>query len=186
MKNTTYYKRLEKLFSLLGFSGDKNPTYSAELLAYCTGIKMVNDKLEDILSDVVYENMNGIGARMMCSLLHISSGTEENIKKANIIRRLSYEFGEYRMGSAREYVCLINKDLSVKTENFTMKLSDASAKNSDILYKLGEYFNNFLPPFLCADFGGSGFDFDYWDSTDYFFDEYDRFNLSFNFLETLR
>ncbi len=186
MKNTTCCERLVQLFDFLGFKYHSNLFVKGEIESYCYAVNLIKDKLDEIFSEVLYENMGGTGARMMCSMLHLSFAPDENEKRENIIKRLSYDFGSYQSGMLEEYIGFVDENLSAETENFVMKISGASAKNNDILYKIGEYFKNFLPPFISADFGGDGLDFDYWDLAEYTFDEYDNFNLSFNFLETLQ
>lgn len=186
MKNITCYDRLIELFKLLGSDYYGDPFVKGEVDAYCYALHLIKDKLENIFSETLYENMSGIGARMLCSMLHLSFASDENKKRENIIKRLSCDFGNYEDGMLEEYITFVDENLSAQTENFVMAISGASAKNNDILYKIGEYFKSFLPPFIVADFGGDGLEFDYWDSAEYTFDEYDNFDLSFNFLETLK
>ncbi|MGN1202386.1 MAG: hypothetical protein ACI4RF_03765 [Eubacterium sp.] len=185
MTNNEIYKRLSGLFEKLGISFENGSREKGELMAYCTGIDSVQAELDLCFNQVFADTASGLGLSLFCELLSIDSSMDIDEKRRLIKQGLSQTYGDYIFGTMQQEIEKLGNGFSMTAEDFCLTIGGSVKGNFDSLFELGKILEKYLPPCTVAEFSGDGLDFDYWDSTPYLFEDYDNFNLSFEFLDTL-
>lgn len=185
MKNS--YQRLASLWEKLGLSLDTASPNKAEVKAYCAGIELVEKYFEYIFSQIFFESSENIALSYYCEMLGIDGSLPEQEKKRLIALRLKERPGDYEAGELERAVKAIDSTIDVTVGDFigyTSFYGSCKGKHH-ILPRLADLIENYIPVCTDVSFGGGGFDFNYWDSTPYLFNDFDNFCLSFYFIETL-
>lgn len=181
------YERLSSLWQKLGLALDDRSQNKAEVRAYCAGIELIRKYFDDIFSQLFVETSSGVALSYYCEMLGVDGALPEEEKKRLIIERLNRKAGDYEHGELEKVVSAIDPGLRVVINDFVgfTTIYGSCKGNYDILPELAGLIENYIPPCTEVSFSGEGFDFDYWDSTPYLFEDFDNFRLPFYFIETV-
>lgn len=183
--NNKSYDRMSILFEKLAISLDEGSCDKAELMAYCAGLDIVRDAMEDCFNQIFIDTASGIGLSLFCEMFKIDSQLSSEEKKALIKAGMSQKFGHYTSGDFNKAIDEISTELSLLAENFKITINATLEDDYRLLSKLGRVFENYVPPCTVVGFDSDGMDFDYWDSSPYLFEDYDNFNLNFQLYDGL-
>lgn len=184
MTNKRIYERLSSLFDKLGIEHPAGSAENAELMAYCVGIDDVYKDFELYFSQLFADTASGLGLSLFCELFKIDSGLADSEKRTLIIQGLGRQYGDYIFGTMESAFEKLG-GFSVSCEHFLLTINGSVKDDPALLSKAGKIIENNLPPCTAAKFSGDGADFDYWDSTDFLFAEYDDLKLGFELLDTV-
>lgn len=179
------YERLAMLFEKLGISAVSGSEDKGELLAYCAGIALVQNAFENYFNQLFADTAAGLGLALFCELFKIDATLSDEEKRAEIAKGFAEVYGNYVSG---EFEKELDKQCPLLTAlplDFYITINGSVKNEYDQLSKLGRVLENYLVPCTVIGFGGNGFNFDYWDSTPYLFEDYDSFNLNFELLDEL-
>ncbi len=172
-----------------------------------TGIDVINDSVEEnaefsaivYVLEKVYASLSADAAmlfdaededciRKRCELTGLQPDMFEDggALAAKIFTLYSNEFGTFDGADLDEMLERLGLDSVLDAYLLSVTASGDLIEYLDIpLRHIGMVFEQYLPPFADALSDRMGLDFDGWDSKDYRFADIDRFNLTYNFLETL-
>lgn len=185
MTNERIYERLSSLFDKLGIEHPAGSTENAELMAYCVGIDGVYKDFELYFSQLFADTASGLGLSLFCELFKIDSVLTDSEKRTLIIQGLGRQYGDYIFGTMKSEFDKLGGGFSVSCEHFLLTVNGSVKDDSSLLSEIGKIIENNLPPCTAAKCSGDGADFDYWDSTDFLFGEYDDLKLGFELLDTV-
>lgn len=183
--NDEIYLRLSALFEKLGVSAGDGTSEKGELMAYCTAISALQNRLDLIFSQIFADTASGIGLSLFCELLGIDGSLSDSEKHRLTKEGLSQRYGDYVFGTMTDEIEGLAKGFSMTVDNFRITIRGSIKGNIGILSALGKILEKYLLPCTVVSFGGNGMDFDYWDSSPYLFEDYDNLKLSFDVLDTL-
>ncbi|MDE5984268.1 MAG: hypothetical protein K2H13_03335 [Eubacterium sp.] len=179
------YERLAVLFEQLGISAVSGSEDKGELMAYRAGIELVQNELEDGFNQLFVDTAFGIGLSQLCEMFKIDGMLSDEEKKLQIAEGFAEIYGNYVCGDFEKELDKQCPMLSAVPLDFYITINGSVKNDYDQLAKLGRILENYMPPCTVVEFGGNGFNFDYWDSTPYLFEDYDNFNLNFELLDEL-
>ena len=185
MTNERIYERLSSLFDKLGIEHPAGSAENAELMAYCVGIDGVYKDFELYFSQLFADTASGLGLSLFCELFKIDSGLTDSEKRTLIIQGLGRQYGDYIFGTMKSEFDKLGGGFSVSCEHFLLTVNGSVKDDPSLLSEIGKIIENNLPPCTAAKCSGDGADFDYWDSTDFLFGDYDDLKLGFELLDTV-
>lgn len=179
------YERLAMLFEKLGISAVSGSEDKGELMAYLAGIELIQNEFEDCFNQLFADTASGLGLSQLCELFKIDSTLSVEEKRLKIAKGFADVYGNYIRGDFEKELDKQCPMLTAVPLDFYITINGSVKNDYDQLIKLGRILENYLPPCTVIGFGGNGFNFDYWDSTPYLFEDYDNFNLNFELLDEL-
>lgn len=179
------FDRLCRLFEMLGANLKKESADIAEIRAYCAGMDMVLQDYKDKCAQINIDTAHGLGLSLYCGLFKIDSTLDEAVKKAKIKEGLQRVYGDYSTGEFDDALKAIDSDITVLSSNFNLNISGSALRNNENLRRIIQVLEDYVPPCTFVSFDGFGADFDYWDSSQYLFEDYDNMNMAFQLLDTL-
>ena len=185
MTNNKIFDRLCRLFEMLGANLEKESADTAEIRAYCAGMDMILQDYKDKCAQINIDTAYDIGLSLYCGLFRIDSSLDDAVKKAKIKEGLQYVYGDYSPGEFDDALKAIDSGIAVSSNNFNLNISGSALRNSKNLKRVAQVLEDYVPPCTFVSFDGFGADFDYWDSSQYLFEDYDNMNMAFQLLDTL-
>lgn len=178
-------KRVFSLAKILNKDIEPAAESAGVLKAWCAGLCMIEKDFDYIFSQMSPEQTSGTALGLMCNLFNIESDLPEDEKRTLIKKGFRRVYGEYESGEFKSALEKYNMKAAVIISRMTVKSITGSIKDNSGISALGKILKNYLPPGVTAVFNGWGLNFDYWDSTEYLFEDYDNLDFTFNMLETL-
>lgn len=182
------YNRLSQLWKKLGFPVDKSLADKAEVMAYCKGLEMIENYFDELFLQLFAQTSDGVALSYYCQMLGIDGSLPADEKKRLIKEKLNQQFGDYTYSEFEKIISDIDPELRVVINDFVgfTTIYGSCKGKYDIFPRLTNAIENYIPPCSEVSFTGEGFDFDYWDSTPYLFENFDNLKFSFDFMETLK
>ncbi len=185
MTNNEMFGRLCRLFEMLGANLEKESADTAEIRAYCAGMDMILQDYKDKCAQINIDSAYGTGLSLYCGLFRIDSTLNDTVKKEKIKEGLQRVYGNYSPGEFDAALKAIDSGISVSSSKFNLTISGSALKNGKNLKRVAQVLEDYVPPCTFVSFDGFGADFDFWDSTQYLFEDYDNMNMAFQLLDTL-
>lgn len=170
---------------MLGANLEKESSDTAEIMAYCAGIDLILQDYKDKCTQINIDTSHGTGLSLYCGLFRIDSTLNEVAKKAKIKEGLQRVYGDYSPGEFDAALKAIDSDIAASSNNFNLYISGSALKDNKNLKYVAKVLEDYVPPCTFVSFDGFGADFDYWDATQYLFEDYDKMNMAFQLLDTL-
>lgn len=180
------YKRLSALTESLGLRLDSGSALKGEILGYCIGIESVKSFFDMIFQETDIEKASGTGLSIYADMCNVDDALSIEEKRGEIITRLSGQFGAYPSADFASALKKLEPGLSYSSTAYSMTISSVTSENADILKALGNLIEEYVPPYVIVSLDGDGCTFDYWDSTPFVFEDYDRLNCPFSVLDTIK
>lgn len=179
------FDRLFKLFQMLGADLGDNTGDSAELSAYASGLSLILNQFEEVIREIDVNTATGLGLSLFCEMTGVDGNLDETEKRQNIQKRLSQEYGDYKLNDIYIALADISYELTIMTSRFKFNFNLNEFGTDFDLKELAGVINEFVPPCTVAGFLGDGATFNKWDATDYLFEDYDNLKLPFKILDEL-
>lgn len=181
---TDILKRITDLAQMLGMDTSPGSKGLAELKGYAAGLEMISDDMAVIERQVFPLTATGNALGFICNQFAVNGSLDDAEKYHLIDSGFKQVFGDYISGSmAKE---LKKYDINCSGSDRKIFLSTSSYRNSKAIENMGRIFRNYLSPMSEIVLDGDGIDFDFWDSTPYSFDDYDRLDIPFYILDKLK
>lgn len=181
---TDILNRITKLAEMLGIDTADGGKEMAELKGYAAGLEMIFNDMSALEKQVFPLTATGRALSYVCNQFGIDGSLDDERKYQLISDGCSQVFGSYSKGAMADEFKKYN--VTCTGADGKIILSTPSYKSSGVIENMGRIFRNCLSPSSVVVLDGSGLDFDYWDSTPYFFDNYDKLDIPFYILDKLK
>lgn len=186
MTDIKIYERLSSLFEKLNIDHPSASAENAELMAYSEAIDDIKNDFEKYFLMIFPDTATDEGLSLYCELLGIDSDASPQDKTALIKQRLSRLYGDYTFNEMTDQIENLSDSLSVSCDDFTLTINGGINADANLLSALGRILENYVPPCTVVKFASDGADFDFWDSTDFMFENYDESRLTFDLADTVK
>ena len=181
---TDILKRIIQLAEMLSIDITPNSKELAELKGYAAGLELIFKDMAMIENQVFPLTATGNALSFICNQFNIDGNLADEDKYQLINSGFKYVFGDYVKGAmADEFK---KYDIECSGSDGKIILIASSYKNNKVIENMGRIFRNYLSPSSEVILDGNGIDFDFWDSTPYLFDDYDRLDIPFYILDKLK
>lgn len=182
---TDAQKRVFALAERLGLNTEPGSRQTALFKSWCAGLEMLRSDFDIVMNQLNPMLVQSTALGLFCSLFGIDGSLPVEQKRNLIKQGFCRAYGEYELGEFRKRLEECGLKATVMISRMTIKSSLGSIKDNSSVSTLGGILKNYLPPGVTVSFNGWGLDFDYWNSTDYLFEDYDNLDFTINMLETL-
>ena len=186
MNNEQIYERLSSLYDKLNIDHPAGSQENAQLKAFSSGISFLQEQFDEYFKQIFPDTAEGLGLAYYCELLDVDYSLEEQERRDEIIYRLSEDYRKLDCSLLKEQIEGVGEGFSYSCNNFAITIDGSISGKEYLLKKINSIIERFISPFTVVNFAGDGADFDYWDSLDYFFEDYDSLGLRFELLDTLK
>ena len=181
---TDILNRITRLAEMLSIDITPCSTELAELKGYAAGLEMIFDDMAVLEKQVFPLTASGSALSFICNQFNIDGNLADEDKYRFIDSGFKYVFGDYVNGAMADAFKKYNVECSGSDGKIILCAS--SYKDSKVIENMGRIFRNYLSPASEVVPDGDGIDFDFWDSTPYLFDDYDRLDIPFYILDKLK
>lgn len=181
---TDILNRIIQLAELLGVDTAPSSKEMAELKGYAAGLDLVFNDMAVLEQQVFPLTATDKALSFICNQFNIDGNLADEDKYQLISDGFQQVFGDYISGSMAGEFKKYNIECSGSDGKIFLKAS--SYKSSRVLDNMGNIFRSYLSPSSEVVLDGDGIDFDFWDSTSYLFDDYDRLDIPFYVLDKLK
>lgn len=186
MNNEQIYERLSALYDRLSIDHPAGSQENAELKAFCSGISVLQEQFDEYIKQIFPDTADGLGLAYYCELLGVDYSLTDEEKREEIIYRLSEDYRRLNCNLFKEQIEQLDEGFSYSCSYFTITIDGSISGKEHLLKKINTIIETFAPPCTLVKFAGDGADFDYWDSLDDFFENYDSMELRFELLDTIK
>lgn len=179
-------ERLKKLFDFLKSDFTYAGEHESELNAYIAGINLVLDSIEKIACEINLHSAENYGLSLFCEMAGISGDLSIEEKRNRISERFGQKYGSYKFYDLTYAVEDMSNQLTISKSYFDFTFSSGDFSNVFDLKIFSNIFNELIPPCTYVRFPSNGASFDKWDSTNYYFQDYDNLKLPFSVLDQLK
>lgn len=147
-------------------------------------LNRVNHNLDVFFDSVMMKDYYSQGITVMLELLGFDSTKVLNADKRElVISCLKKHYGDYEKNEFASKLAEYQMTCNVSSEQAV--LNGIQNHLSDKLKEICLTVRNYVPPFIPLKNNGKGRQFDIWDEYGYRFDEFDDFDMPFDFYETV-
>ncbi len=179
------FERMKSLLEKTGLSFNEGGISCAELYAYSRGLELIKNSL-DLTESIVF--MNCDDTELLARYADMLKIDRERFTlselKAEIAKRLSAKYAQCSLSQADEAFSLVASG-SYLFSTYEVELEGVRLED---LYEASKFLHAYTPYFSNWKYAGTGerLTFDMRESLGYRFNDFDKFKLKFDFLDSIR
>jgi hypothetical protein len=181
---TNVLDRIISLENTLGLDTGEKSENLATIKGYAAGIEMVINDFDALILELSPQTATGLSFDMMCNLFCVDADKSDEDKRITVINGYNQDNFQYKYGELKEIISEFGAECTGSGLKLTIKADDF--KECGLLDNLGKILRNYLPPGVEVEPDGDGIIWQAWDNYLYFWDDFDRLDLSFNILDKLK
>lgn len=179
------YERMKALTEKLGFKLIDGSVIKAEILGYFAGLELVKKNFDNTAKEIALNTAASLGLRRYSELIGDNAQGTVFSKKERIAERFSHVFASYTGGDFAKALTAVSADITYLASDFDMCINFKGTAAASTLKRIGKAIKDYVPPYVCVTFSGSGCDFDYWDSAAVMWGDIDGLGCPFSALDTM-